>query len=61
MSDPLTFRNSAGMSGNGKLLLSANHTFRLTTESDKLYTPVLPCEAKYTLLELFCHQSNMIG
>ena len=27
----------------------------------KIYTPVMPCEAKYTLLELFCHQPNMIG
>jgi len=26
-----------------------------------MYTPVLPCEAKYTLLELFCHQPNMTG
>ena len=27
----------------------------------KIYTLVLPCEANYTLLELFCHQPNMIG
>jgi len=31
MSGPLTFRNSAGVSSNGKLLVSANHTFRVTT------------------------------
>ena len=27
----------------------------------KIYTPAVPCEAKLTLLELFCHQPNMIG
>jgi len=27
----------------------------------KIYTPILPCEAKYTYLELFYHQLNMIG
>ena len=26
-----------------------------------MYTPVLPFEAKYTLLGLFRHQLNMIG
>jgi len=30
-SGPLTFWNSAGVSGNGKLLVSANQTFRVTT------------------------------
>ena len=31
MSGPLTCRNSAGVSSTGKLLVSANHTFRATT------------------------------
>jgi len=27
----------------------------------KICSPVMPCESKHTLLELFCHQANMVG
>jgi len=46
MSGPLTFRNSAGVLGTGKRLVSANHTFKATTG------PILGVEGQICL---FCN------